>query len=886
MVEKIAGWLLPEELLAALSDDEIAFLILACHYHDLGMAGTEADNRTVEGREQVRREHAISIGSRILADWQSLGFQNEKVAEILAEICKGHRPERSADGVATWDNLSEYSIVGPERDVRVRLIAAMVYAADELHIGEDRAPRREEEFNKIVNAENRTHWRRHQAVQGPVLRAGKLCFDGSVASPVFEKDLRAALRKAFQSVDELTGQLQRSKIDFRPVSLQFSWHRKVMWELLIAISSGDLIPRSKEEIADKVAALYEGQMTDAKDLSAFCTECVNGGAIQNEIKEIISDFITQQFLVDPENNGVYILDGKPRVTESLFCVARKADELDSLFLGQTPPEHEHRLYRSKFGRRFIREELYPRLKQDYLIDVVSQPDVEHLKTALESSPTAARIVQNIKPPSGVLVQSDLLEFACIAGACADLINDPELILNADYRHAITQLFDAGVHRLPKFLLFIEELAIIKKLPLDQASAAQCPTAGESTVQDDGPSTSFHISQQFPASRPDLSFGYLMLAQRRAGITITVQNNEPAPFQLKGLEFMNSEAAEDLETPLAITIGPGCVTPQKKGSFRAKVLYNAENNELSIEAQKLSPDDSGRPVLLQVFRDSDADVMRCNFRLINSELTVGDVRIFHEAILAFKNGDLKTAVTIEGNSNDPIESPDFADFASLYDELVERLAACDQSIPFPCVVPTKFLAQLTSCNAKDVRKELKSFTPELKAERPTITTIYLRLSTVDSQDYYEEFLGLQRPSFSFNAPTITGEGISQEDFEEKWKSGDDDIEFDIFFQEDENETAQMLRNWNTDPSQPFSFRLSGEHNFSFVKTRMSVKFERLIDRMWYLERRVTFRFRPVTKAERYHIEKEYWESEGDEERACLLNELLHNAIAEEERTSPN
>jgi len=64
-VEEIASLLLSDDVIAQLQDDEIAILILACHYHDLGLAGTEADNKTGEGRDRVRKEHAISIGERI-----------------------------------------------------------------------------------------------------------------------------------------------------------------------------------------------------------------------------------------------------------------------------------------------------------------------------------------------------------------------------------------------------------------------------------------------------------------------------------------------------------------------------------------------------------------------------------------------------------------------------------------------------------------------------------------------------------------------------------------------------------------------------------------------------------------------------------------------------
>ena len=58
--------LITDALLTALSDHELFFLLLGFHYHDLGMAGTEADNATASGRRQVRDEHAVSIAHRIV----------------------------------------------------------------------------------------------------------------------------------------------------------------------------------------------------------------------------------------------------------------------------------------------------------------------------------------------------------------------------------------------------------------------------------------------------------------------------------------------------------------------------------------------------------------------------------------------------------------------------------------------------------------------------------------------------------------------------------------------------------------------------------------------------------------------------------------------------
>ena len=880
MVETIAGWLLPDDLLAELSDDEIAFLILACHYHDLGMSGTEEDNLTADGRDQVRREHAVSIGDRILEQWRAFGFQNETTAEILAEICKGHRPTRS-EGIATWDDLSEHRIVGPGRDVRVRAVSAMVYAADELHIGEDRAPRRDEEFNKIANPESRRHWRRHQAVQGPVLRGGELCFDANVGSPAFEKALRKTLRKAFQSVTEATEEFKRSSIEVPPVGIRIRWNRKKTWELLTATSCGDLIPRSAEEIAKKVESLFTELIEGADDVSVLCTKNVDGDSLQTEVQATVSDFITRAFLVENED-GLYVLDGKPRVTAVLFDMARQADELDTLFMGQDAAQHEYRLYQSEFGRRYIREELQPQLEQDYHINVSATPNAQHLKTTLESSPTAARIARLIKPPPGVLVQTDLLEFASIAGICADLINDPELILDTTYRHAATQLFENCADRLPKFLLFIQELAIINKLTLQQVFDATTASAEEKASWKDDASVSFQITQTFPTSRPDWSLGYLMLAGRRAEVSVTIINTEAAPFQFKGPDCEKNHTEGISEEPVAITVGPGQPTHPKTSSFRGCVSFDPDENTLSVEAFKLSSVETAKPLLIQFSPKIPAGTAHVTFRFIDTELTARDISTIREASVVYEKGELTTVMSIEGRQIDLTDELDISKMGKEpWDELVQRLATLDDSIPYPLYLEEEYGARLANCDVTNLQDEFDSVMTERESRRPSLTTIFLRFSTVDSKDYYEEFLGVQPPNFGFNAPTIKGEGISQDDINKQWEAGDKDFRLETSFREDIYQLAKTLRDWIEDVAKPFPFRLDAEDlKFHYSKTRMSITFDRIIDRRWYLERRVTFRFRPVTNSERYGLELEYWKAEGDDRRACLLNELFQNAAAAE------
>src|SRR5262249_48251458 len=120
-VEKIGRMLLPDGFIAALGDEELFLLTVACHYHDLAMAGTEADDRSTEARDQVRHDHALRIGRIVKEKWAELGFDDERIAQVLGEICRGHRPKKNAEGEANWDELNPFEVLCPGVAVRVRL---------------------------------------------------------------------------------------------------------------------------------------------------------------------------------------------------------------------------------------------------------------------------------------------------------------------------------------------------------------------------------------------------------------------------------------------------------------------------------------------------------------------------------------------------------------------------------------------------------------------------------------------------------------------------------------------------------------------------------------------------------------------------------------------
>lgn len=878
-VEKIAGQLLPDTLLSEFTDYEIGLLILACHFHDLGMVGTEADNETQESRDRVRQEHAVSIGDRIRKDWSGLGFPNETMADILSLICKGHRPKR-VNGVATWENLPEFRILGPDKDVRVRLVSSVVYAADELHIGEDRATKREEDYLEIKSETSRPHWRRHQAIQGPVNRGDLLCFEGTVSSTIFEKDLRHSLAKAFGAVHEMNSQMAKNGLTRRANGIGFVWNRSDVWTSLIGTVCSDLQPRLNLDIAKEVEAMFRDSMTECADISGLCKEEDSNDARMQQIANSLEHLCTRQFLSG--DTKTLQLNSSSRTARYLFELARKADEIESHCDDADRSMHEYRLYESAFGQRYVREHLKPTLEQRFAVDLSSTSSGKHLSNVLENSPTAARILQLAKPPESPMVQTDLFMFACVAGLFSDLVNVPEKILEVSYRQSVDALCQAAASRLPEFLLFLKELAIIRELTHEQvceAAAAHVTPPESKAIKLD--SVTINVSQSFPVNRPEWSMGHLLLARSRANTSISIRNSAFASLKVR--VDGESSIPKDAE-PVSIGVGPGVPTPAQTGSFRGALVEDAMTQSIRIEFGKLEYEETKRPVLLQ-FSPTVGNTLTsigsasCRFSIVHSDLTVNDVLLLSRLK---SNKDWRCEAYLLGK---PLITKNSIEFGiERVDKDVSILHGIDPQFPLPLHILNEHSSRIEKAQDSDVKEIVATIVDEISASKPIFTSFFLRFATIDGEDYYEEYLGWIPKTINVTSVTFDETESTQSIEFEKARSGEIEYKVETTFREGFAELAEEIRIWTKDPSQSFPWRLNHDqkHEFYYGTTRASMTFHRVVDRTWHFERRVVFGFRPVTKSERYELEMEYWNSKGDGPRAALLSELFQCSLLEEER----
>jgi len=452
-----------------------------------------------------------------------------------------------------------------------------------------------------------------------------------------------------------------------------------------------------------------------------------------------------------------------------------------------------------------------------------------------------------------------------------------LILNKDYRRSVDALVANAIQRLPSFLLFVKELAIIRGLTHQQVFEATS-TATDNTPfkgsREDGKSVSFTLTQQFPQNRPEWSMGHLMLARSRSDATISIKNTTKAPFRVKGVD---RESPETSAEPSHITIGSGVPVRVKTASFRGAMRLDEANQTIRLDFRRLAFDEIGKPVILQ-FTPTSEGVATCKFSFVPSEMTVGDSSILSKATSLMRNEEFTAKVTIEGKPLSDVTKLDLGQ--SELSGLEARLLQVNRDCPSPLFTRDEDVKAIVCCEDSQLASVVEGILENVRDTRPTVTTLFLRYATVEGRDYYEEYLGMAPLSFAFNPPTIEGEGISQSDINSQWSDGSTDFKLESSFREETEELANDYREWASDVSQPFPFKCDNDLQFHYCKTRLMMVFHRIIDRRWYKERKVVFIFRPVSKPERYGVEMEYWRSQDDAERTELLNELFQKAAAQE------
>ena len=885
-VEQIASMLITDALLMALSDHELFFLLLGFHYHDLGMAGTEADNATASGRRQVRDEHAVSIAHRIVESWREIGFEDENEAVVLGEICRGHRPARS-DGKASWDAINEVQILRPGCSVRLRLLSAVVYASDELHIGADRAPDRVRYWKKIGSDDARPHWERHQEIVGPDVIKDCLAFDVRPRTIALEEDLRRhVLRKALLAVDDLKRFAEAVGLvaATRPVVIR--WQRSLIWQLLTVRSLADEPPLSKQEIVERILVAYQTSAQGNTDLADLCRE---ENAAVEDIKVQIGRTVEELVRL-----GQLSPDGSSPPRFTLASTGREARS--GARFGQSSRRCRSTMQRTVCSRprvhaasRTLRQAICHGCSnacRKVRIFGRSFPGEGGFSRAL-----AHREVTDCLPirfghraDAQALVKRELLAAGILVGFFMDVLRDPDMLLEADTRKAARTLARDVADQLPRFLSFMEELALIGGWTMEQVMGVLVHPFESlpADLPDADSDVKVTVTQTLPQTYPTPStgFAYLTLAGLRAGIMVSLLDRPESRLEITVPEQLAPKKTGGSD-PTMISMGPPQSLPAARFDLRCKMEIDAANGVVRLIGYDLGdPEAASLPLVAEIsppMRFPQETTGKANISARPACMTVGDLAKHRQMTELIRREGTRLEVIV-AKTDRPLAEMRFPPTGPLLSneiaqpDLLAALLAIDPQIPLPLLIRKEDAAAITSADPAERPAVYRRTIDDIGQAKPEITTLYLVRASASGMAFQEEFLGFL-PDVPFQ-PKV-GDPEKQQFLDEQWQKREQIMGITCYMVKTAEEIAQAVIRWAEDRSPPFP----GIHIWKdasvphHCKAISQTDFLPAIDRQWYRELPMRIVVRPLTREEELEVEVAYWQSVGDVRRAELAEERL-------------
>ena len=892
-VEKIADLFLPDELLAKLNSHEIFYLLLSIYYHDLGMVGEESEFGNPEGREQIRRQHAVSVGVKIVESWEQLGFQNENEARILADVCRGHRPNRDKDGNASWLEFDQIKAVGPSTSIRLRLVAALIYSIDELHLGDDRAERRLQNWIKLENDESRRHWMRHNEIRGPVESTdGGLQFDAIVKTKVCEDDLRRnVFAKAFGAVADLNRQLQAEGVEISVPIPTIQWDRTELWKLSAITSNevddGTTLENLKQVVFESFAK-YRDEIFSLKGL------CCEIGNADHEVKPKIENIVEQLKslgILESEGDSEFKLATNQSTAIRVGRQLREADELDVLFGGKFQGNHEFDLHCKQFGYRYVEHQVIPTLRVYYGVN----PDVHEvdkkLVVLLKASPSAARFAIELKPIQSELVKRRLLATTIIAGFSRDCMQNTALILDKNVRDAFRKIAVEFGQNYERSVDFYEELALIGGFDENRLTeildySDEWKAEATKGISKELKKTTIKMSQKFDTGQPiaTTSFFYFYLAGVRSGNFVELKCNHDSSIAFETTNLAESDPSNRIpdEPPTSFMVGPGQTQRLPVVDLRCKPSFDPRSKVLTLSAVELSDHENGEFPMIVSFPNPDVaekSVSTINFSLTWPRLTVGQILAL-KSCEKFYDGDrvpeIRVSMFKSGQGFATLEPKGktfFGTFSEFPNGLIEKLAAWDSDLPVPWFIKSDHESVILEAAPVEIESVMNRIRKELENEKRQIPSFKMIHQGESERPYREEYLGFF-PGLEMSPPRLEPSAeYSDEDIERMWNDRKAAFKLETHLREDTAQIAGDFRKWAYGGEKwPISIDSNLPH-FHQTKTVFSLIRKPMVDRFWYFEAPNEVVLRPTSQKEKLETEMRYWKSVGDEPREQLVKEKL-------------
>jgi hypothetical protein len=451
-----------------------------------------------------------------------------------------------------------------------------------------------------------------------------------------------------------------------------------------------------------------------------------------------------------------------------------------------------------------------------------------------------------------------------------------MMLEKSARVAVQDLAHQIAVEVPRFLSFLEELALVGGLTLDQVFGIM-PTSEDSPDElNEQPSVNITISQEQCPGHPLHATGYpyFVAAGIRSGTPVKLMCAEDAPLEVsvpdnvpgpRNVGAIGIERREDkvlthrVDLRCGLEIDPAAKVVQVQGY----PLDDPRGGQLPLIGRLPPPTRNGKG--------------QFTFTLRFSWLTAGDLDLFRAANRLLSTAGAQIHLVF-GPSNQRIGIMEGASIEipiPLDEEVLDTLLEVDPKLPVPWFIDEDVFAAIRSSapekRATEVRRAIEAVESGTKRD---ITSFYLISEFPNGKPYREEFLTFI-PGSVFPPPTLKEQGaIGQEEFERRWQSRTEHFALTCFICEGAEELRGDLRAWAENWRSEFPVKIRSDlpapHH---CKTVFSLEFLPRIDRTWHSELPVLAKVRPSNPGEQRRIEVEYWRSICDLDRAELAEERL-------------
>lgn len=656
--------------------------------------------------------------------------------------------------------------------------------------------------------------------------------------------------------------------------------------IMLPVVCSDMAPRSRSEIVQALLGRFRQHAAERIALDAVCTESGNADAeLESSAGRAVDDAVTKRHLVaaTPPPAG-FVLSSLPTVADVFFARARRADDLDLLFVGRYRDSWEQELFACEFGRGYVRSSVFPAVERAYSVRLTQRPVTDPVRLLLESCPTAARLVRDNAPSADNLVKDSLLAQAVVTGALLDLHSDPERLLNGPVRAAVRALTADNGTVAPTVRL-LEELALLGGFTHEQLSAAACPSPAAQAVMEGqmtgaGNSFQIHMAQSLPAGAGGATHLHrLVLASQRAGtpILLTAAADHDLTLRVEG----DTELANRDTSGVMVGVGPAVDHPPASFRLPAHIEISRPTSTIRLRLGRFSANAPTAYPVVVTLPAPPAPGQRPRVTLDSStqwpELTVRDWRALETANQVIRNSGARIELILEEGDRQlaVMESPQGSTLFRLWlgPEVIQRaLRGLDGELPAPVRTPPATVAEIANLSQDDRSARWEAERNYDSDPRRRVSSIYLRLTTADGRPFEERFLRFFPFGF-FPAPTFHTEDPAAEEVRRQWNEGENDFQLTCFFHTDIYELAEELCTWCHNPQGEFPFRFqNGGTPEPVTRSMLTVRLLRSRARTFYCDRPIIFEFRPVNRREAYEMEAGYWRAKGDEQRAQLAQEI--------------